>query len=141
MSRFIPKHAKVGQRVKLLSPSLTGEGYVYADVSMVHGENHVTAKLIHATDADNRPVMRLSPQDFAFVPGKPRFPHVDGKTPGFGGEKVDGGEAEGEVEADRDAEGEAGDEEGDEEGRAEREPSRSDPGHGAGESAATTASA
>jgi cobaltochelatase CobS len=106
MSRFIPKHAKVGQRVKLLSPSLTGEGYTYADVSMVHGENHVTAKLIHATDADNRPVMRLSPQDFAFVPGKPRFPHIDGKTPGFGGEKVEGDAADGEDgndEADADA--------------------------------------
>jgi MoxR-like ATPase len=100
MSRFIPKHAKVGQRVKLLTASLTAEGYTYADVTMVHGENHVTAKLIHATDADNRPVMRLSPQDFAFVPGKPRFPHIDGKTPGFGGEKVEGDAEDGNDETD-----------------------------------------
>lgn len=111
MSRFIPKHAKVGHRVKLLSPSLIAEGFTYADVTMVHGENHVTAKLIHASDADNRPEMRLSPEDFSFVAGKPRFPHID-NTPGFAGSKGDEADADG-----GEADGEAGEEEDEADGK------------------------
>lgn len=117
MSRFIPKHAKVGHRVKLTSSSLLAEGYTYADVTMVHGENHVTAKLIHSSEPDNRPVMRLSPDDFVFVAGKPRFPHID-NTPGFAGSKGENGDDA----ADGNGEGEASEDDAAEEADATETP-------------------
>lgn len=93
MARFVPKKLKVGQRVKLSVRALMDDGYSYGDVVQVHGDGFATVKLIHSKNVARYDV-RLGPTDFEFVPGRPRFPHIDGPAEKYGANaaKSDGGE-------------------------------------------------
>lgn len=77
------RKVRVGQRIRVTSPSVISLGFTFADVVQVMNGGHVVANLIHPTEAKRHEV-HLGPDDWQSVPGRPRFPHIDGEAPNFG---------------------------------------------------------
>lgn len=75
--------ARIGQRVRITSPYLISKGWTFADITAILDGGNVKANLIHPSSTTREEVM-LAVGDYAAVPGRPRFPHIDGKAPNFG---------------------------------------------------------
>lgn len=77
------RQPRVNQRIRIVNPSLIANGWTFADITRVIGNGFVEANLISPKHGNRESVM-LSPSDWQAVPGRPRFPHIDGEAKNFG---------------------------------------------------------
>lgn len=79
--------ARIGQRVKITSESLLRDGVTYGDITAIHGDGYIMVNTINP-NSTQRFLARLGPSDWASVPGKPPFVHIDGERPNFGANRA-----------------------------------------------------
>lgn len=77
------REVRVTQRVKLLAEAFTSRGYTFGDVTSVVGDGYFFVLGINPTSTE-RETLRVGPNDWVSVPGRPVFPHIDGERNGFG---------------------------------------------------------
>lgn len=77
------KKVRIDQRVKLIAKSFNDAGWTFGDVTGILGEGYFTVLGINPTSTE-RAHLRVGPNDWVSVPGRPVFPHIDGQRNGFG---------------------------------------------------------
>lgn len=75
--------ARIGQRIKIISPTITESGVTFGDILAIHGDGYITVSGINP-NSTVRDKFRLGPADWIATPGRTHFVHIDGERPNFG---------------------------------------------------------